>query len=59
MRQFEIVIFTYGTLKAVLRYVIEARDVDSARNIGMERNLSSNPNSKYPSNLYFVGAQNV
>lgn len=50
MKKFEIVVCAYGTLERVQRYVIEARDVDHARTIGIAR-------SEQPG--YLVGAQAV
>lgn len=50
MRKFEIVVCAYGSLEIIQRYIIEARDVDNARSIGITR-------SEQPG--YFVGAQNV
>lgn len=50
MKKFEIVVCANRTLEVIARHVIESRDVDSARRIGIER---------YQQPGYFVGAQSI
>ncbi len=50
MRQFEIVVCKNGSLEIVQRYIIEAKNVDNAREIGIARSQQSG---------LFVGAQSI